>query len=271
MLAKHFAVLGAMALAISPISAQQLSGAPGAQVANSAAEAFQALRSGPMRRAPGKAQVDGAVESYNWGGYAVTGTDFTGAKGTWTVPTVDCAKSPNAWVSVWVGIDGANSSTVEQAGTLTWCNRSTAEYYTWYEFYPAATTYITSVPSKPGDKMFAQITYTGSEFKVNIKDNTTGKSFTKSQAVSGAARTSAEWIVEAPETVTGITNLADFTKATFTGATATDSAVSGGPISDFGSDVERITQIDDTEYTESTTSGLTSSGEGFTTTWVEYN
>jgi predicted DNA binding protein len=170
-----------------------------------------------------------------------------------------------------VGTDGANSSTVEQAGTLTWCNRSTAEYYTWYEFYPAATTYITSVPSKPGDKMFAQITYTGSEFKVNIKDNTTGKSFTKSQAVSGAARTSAEWIVEAPETVTGITNLADFTKATFTGATATDSAVSGGPISDFGSDVERITQIDDTEYTESTTSGLTSSGEGFTTTWVEYN
>jgi peptidase A4-like protein len=271
MLAKYFVLLGAIALAVSPLSAQQSSIAAKGPEASSAAEAFKAFRSAPMRRATGRALADGTADSYNWGGYAVTGTDFTSAKGTWTVPTVDCAKSPNAWVSFWVGIDGYSSTTVEQAGTLTWCNRSTAEYYTWYEFYPAATTYISTVPSKPGDKMFAQITYNGSEFKVEIKDDTTGKSFTKSQAVSGAARTSAEWIVEAPETVTGITNLADFTKASFTGGTATDSAIAAGPISAFGSDVEKITQIDDTEYTESTTSGLSTSGEGFTTTWVEYN
>jgi hypothetical protein len=269
MLAKSFVLLGAMALAISPLSAQQFSIPPGAPLANSAAEALKAFKSAPMRRAPGPL-VKGSADSYNWGGYAVTGTAFTSAKGNWTVPTVDCAKSPNAWVSFWVGIDGYASSTVEQAGTLTWCNRTTAEYYSWYEFYPASTTYISTVPVAPGDKMFAEITYNGSDFKTEIKDETTGKSFSISQAVASAERTSAEWIVEAPETVTGITNLADFTKASFSSATATDSTVTG-PISAFGSDVEKITQVDDTEYTESTSSGLSTSGEAFTTTWVEYN
>jgi hypothetical protein len=261
MLAKHFVILGTLALAVSPLSAQQV---------NSPAEAIQSITSAPMRRATRTPLVKGSADSYNWGGYAVTGTDFTKAEGTWTVPTVNCTKSPNAWVSIWVGIDGYNSSTVEQAGTLTWCNRTTPEYYTWYELYPAATTYISTVPSAPGNKMFAEISYNGSEFKLQIKNQTTDKSYSISKAVASAERTSAEWIVEAPETITGITNLADFTKASFSAASATNSATSG-PISAFGSDVEQITQVDDTDYTESTSSALSSSGENFTTTWVEYN
>jgi hypothetical protein len=239
----------------------------------------------PMRRAPARGLVaNGTVETYNWGGYAVTGTGFTSAKGSWIVPTVTCSKSPNAWVSVWVGIDGFDSDTVEQTGTTAWCNKTTAEYFTWYELYPAGSVTITTVPSKPGNKISAEVSYNGSEFTVEITDETTGKSFSKTQAVSGAKRTSAEWIAESPYWVTstdfdyGILNLADFTTASFgddyTGITgtnsATDSTVSG-PISDFGSAVNQITHEDYLGYTESKSSPLSKDGSSFTVTWVEYN
>jgi 3-dehydroquinate dehydratase len=267
---RHFAMLLGLVFATFPTFAQQASMQVELPQTSSEAEMIKAFQNAPMRRATGTALVDGAAQSYNWGGYAVTGTDFTEAKGSWTVPTVDCTKSPNAWVAFWVGIDGFSSSTVEQTGTLTWCNRTTAEYYTWYELYPAALTLIPTVPSKHGDKMSAQVTYNGSKFKLEITDETTTKSFSISKAVASAERTSAEWIAEAPEAVTGILNLADFTKVGFTGASATDTANSG-PISSFGSSVQQITQIDDTDYTESTSSALSSSGSGFSVTWVEYN
>jgi len=32
---------------------------------------------------------DGTLESENWSGFAVTGSSFTQAKGSWTVPTVN--------------------------------------------------------------------------------------------------------------------------------------------------------------------------------------
>ena len=126
--------------------------------------------------------------------------------------------------------------------------------------------------------MSAQISYKNSEFTIEITDETTGKSFSITKAVSGADRSSAEWIAEAPTVVTGIVNLADFTKVSFgddyTGITgtndATDSAHSG-PISAFGSSVLKVTQIDWLNYTEATPSALSSDGTSFTSTWVESN
>jgi hypothetical protein len=252
--------------------------APSAPASQASPQA-KALQHAPMRRAGAKPLVDnGAVDSYNWSGYAVTGTAFTDAKASWVVPTVDCAKSPNAWASFWVGIDGYSSSTVEQTGTGVWCNRKVAEYYAWYEFYPAGTQVISTITVTPGDVISAEISYASSEFTATITDTTTGATFTTAQAVSGAARTSAEWIAEAPEAVTGILNLADFTLVQFGGDytsiagtnAATDSTTSG-VISKFGSKAEKITQIDDTEYIEAAPSGISKDGTSFTAKWVEYN
>jgi len=265
----------ATATAISPAFAQTTT------PDSSEALALAAFQHAPIRRVPGAtALVDGvtAVQSYNWGGYAVSGTGFTDAKGSWIVPRVDCSKSPNALVALWVGIDGFSDSTVEQTGTLTWCNRTTAEYFTWYEFYPLPLTFISTVSSNPGDKIFAEVSYNKSEFTAEITNETTGKSFSIMQAVPGAKRTSAEWIAEAPAAITGILNLADFSKVDFgedyTGDagsnSATDSAVSG-TIRDFGSAVQRITQVDWNLYTESTSSALKEDGASFTVTWIEYN
>jgi hypothetical protein len=252
--------------------------APQAPAAQASPHA-QSLQHAPMKRAGAKPLVEnGAADSYNWSGFAVTGTAFTDAKASWVVPTVDCAKSSNAWASFWVGIDGFSSSTVEQTGTGVWCNRRTPVYYAWYEFYPAGTQEISTMTITPGDIMSAEIKYASSEFTATITDETTGVTFTTSQAVSGAARTSAEWIAEAPEAVTGILNLADFGVAQFgdtytsiAGTNAATDAAFSGAISKFGAKVERITQIDFTDYVEATPSALSTDGSSFTSKWVEYN
>ena len=50
--------------------------------------------------------VPGYVDSTNWGGYAVTGSGFTKALGSWIVPTANCTKTPNTYSSYWLGLDG---------------------------------------------------------------------------------------------------------------------------------------------------------------------
>jgi hypothetical protein len=265
----------AIAAGISPAFAQTIT--PG----SSKVQALPVFQHAPMKRAPGPAAlVSGvsAVKSYNWGGYAVTGTGFTNVKGSWIVPTVDCAKSSNAWAALWVGIDGFSDSTVEQTGTSSYCNRTTAEYIAWYEFYPAGSVVISSLPVSPGNKISAEVSYSGGKFTVAIIDESTGKSFSTTGTVSSAQRTSAEWITEAPSAVTGILNLADFTSSSFGDdytqvkdtSSASDSTVTGA-ISAFGSKVNNITQVDWLAETQSRSSVLSSDGTSFKVTWVQYN
>lgn len=216
-------------------------------------------------------------ESTNWSGYAVTGASFTSAKGSWTVPTVNCSKTPNTYSSFWVGIDGWNSTTVEQTGTDSDCDGSSPSYYAWYEFYPAGSILISTVPVSPGNKMSAQVVYSGSEFTITITNETTGHSYSKSSTVSGAERSSAEWIAEAPCCTRrgGILPLADFGTVDFgqdytdiaDTNDATDSSVSG-QISAFGANVfESIMVNGSTGAEESVPSALSSDGTSFTATW----
>jgi hypothetical protein len=217
-------------------------------------------------------------DSTNWSGYAVTGTSFTKALGSWTVPTASCSKTPNTYAAFWVGLDGWNSDTVEQTGTDSDCDGSSADYYAWYEFYPAASVLISSITVHPGDHMSASVTFnSGSSFTLSITDETTGKSFTKTGTVSGADRSSAEWIAEAPCCTNrgGILPLADFGTVDFgedytdvsNTNSATDSTTSG-VISAFGADVNEAIMVNgSTGADESVPSALSSDGSSFTATW----
>ena len=213
--------------------------------------------------------------SSNWSGFAVKGSDFTYAKGAWHVPEVDCTKTPNTYSAFWVGIDGATDGTVEQTGTASDCNGTTPSYYAWYEFYPAGSVVI-SMAISPGDVMGASVTYADGEFTIGIHNHTTGAEYHNTQTVSGAKRTSAEWIAEAPCCTSGggVLPLADFVVANFgedynsdPGTNyATDSAVSDGPISAFGSNVESITMV----YSggnKAVPTVLTSDGTSFRVDW----
>jgi Peptidase A4 family len=264
MLSRKLAVL--VVLAVVPALAQVST--------QTTAEILAPRQHAPMRwRAT---MPDGSVESENWSGYAVTGSSFTAAEGSWTIPTVNCSTTPNTYSSFWVGLDGYSSSTVEQTGTDSDCDGRTPSYYAWYEFYPAGSVLISSVPVSPGNHMSAKVTFSGSQFTVTITNETTGKSFSKNGSVSGAARSSAEWIAEAPCCTRrgGILPLADFGTVDFgqdytnVGGTndATDSSNSGD-IGSFGSAVNSITMVSSSGAQEAVPSALSSDGTSFTVTW----
>jgi hypothetical protein len=220
--------------------------------------------------------------STNWSGYAVTGSkgSVTSVNGSWTVPTVTSGASRTTayYSSFWVGIDGFNSSTVEQIGTDSDIQNGNAVYYAWYEFYPQAMVQIstTTYPVHPGDKMSATVTYsTGSTFTVSITDTTASWSFSTTGTVRNAARSSAEWIAEAPSSFRGVLPLANFGTVNFgydnTGVPGTCYATLRGvtgPIGSFGSAVQKITMVTNRGVTKASPSPLSQDNTSFSVTWA---
>ena len=232
----------------------------------------------PRRHAPIQGKVehgDGTTTSGNWSGYAVTGTGFTAAKGSWIVPKVTC-NSEAQYAVFWVGIDGYSSGTVEQTGTQTVCSGGKPQYTAWYEFCctePIIT--ITTMTVEPGDKMSAAVFYSSStdKFTVEITDERSGQTFSKSAKVSGAARSSAEWIAEAPSSGSFVLPLADFGTALFgkdntgiTGNCAAEDSSTTGHISSF-STIEEIT-MEKSSMMEAIPSALSSDGTSFSVKWA---
>src|SRR3984885_3344998 len=167
-----------------------------------------------------------STTSTNWAGYAATTGTYTSVSASWTQPAGKCS-SGDQYAAFWVGLDGYSSSTVEQTGSEVDCVGRTAEYYAWYEAYPAASEdYSNTV--KSGDHFNATVTYDGSnKFALYIDDATQKWSHTTTVTVRGAARSSAEVIVEAPCCTNsgGILPLTDFGTMSFTGSTANGSAI----------------------------------------------
>ena len=135
----------------------------------------------------------------------------TAVAGSWTVPTV--TGSGTGYSAIWVGIDGYQSSTVEQIGT----EQDAGGDYAWYEMYPAASQTISSLAASAGDNITASVAYSNGTFTLTIKDTTTGNRSPPNGPGANLQRSSAEWIVEAPSSG-GVLPLANFGTATFTSA-----------------------------------------------------
>lgn len=210
--------------------------------------------------------------SSNWSGYAVTGSSVSDVAGSWVVPTV--STSTNGYSAVWVGIDGYSSSTVEQIGTGEDVANGKASYYAWYEMYPSGSVTIattndgtTPFAVKPGDSITGSVAYNASanDFVLTITDTTESETFSTTMASTAAmARSSAEWIVEAPSSNRGVLPLANFGSVTFTNAYATVNGTTGA-IDNWQShaiNIESVFQV------EATTGALTDtaapSSDGFT-------
>ncbi len=170
-----------------------------------------------------------ATASSNWSGYAVTGANgsVSYVAGSWVVPAVNTATS--GYSAVWVGIDGYSSNTVEQTGTEEDVVGGRASYSAWYEVYPSYSVTINSMTVKANDSMTASVSYVAAtnKFTLTIKDVTENESYSISLAAKGAARSSAEWVVEAPSSGYGELALANFAAAKFTNAYATIGGVTG--------------------------------------------
>jgi len=256
MLSKCFAILALM-LCGWPAIAQDL-----------AASLSPSITDEPQLR---RTDVPGTAQSRTWSGYAVTGSGFTEALGSWIVPKIDCSKTAVGYAAQWVGIDGFPVLiTSEQIGTEGGCFNGLA-YDAFYTFYPKGSFFIPNMRISPGDKMSATVSYDGSRFTVKMTNRTTGAHFFKTESVLLAPRSSAEWIVEEDSFPGG---LPDFTRISF-GDDYTDvlntnwakDSTTTGPISDFGTRVQKITMVNSAGTTKAVPTALTTDGSSFKVIW----
>ena len=207
-----------------------------------------------------------ATTSTNWAGYAVPASAgaVSRVRGYWVVPAVTCS-SGDQYSAVWIGIDGYNSSSVEQTGTEQDCAGATARYSAWYEMYPALPTTL-GMTIHPGDRMAADVLARGSgTFTLQIENLTSGAKFSVNKVNKSAALSSAEWIVEAPSNLLHVLPLADFGTSYSVNSAATISGTTG-VISSFAGAVP-ITMINGSNVVKAQPSGLAGNGGTFKVVW----
>ena len=219
--------------------------------------------------------------SPNWAGYAdtpATGNTFTSVSGSWIMPTVaPPAGAPvgvEYYASFWVGLDGFNSSTVEQVGVDAFTENTVSgiisQYQPFWEMFPAGPNFGPLISA--GDSVSASVTYnnTTNNYTLSLED-TTNSSGSYSATVPGGnnpapQRSSAEWIAESP-TITNsnppptyvIAPLANFGSVTFTNA-----AVDGSPVTGFTDTM--LNMATTSSGLGATTSALSGGGSLFTVT-----
>lgn len=209
--------------------------------------------------------------STNWSGYAdetnLT-TPANGAvsdvKGTWIVPFV--SGTTTAYSAAWVGIDGYSSPSVEQIGTSQDTSKKGTHYYAWFEMYPAPSYTIAGFAVRPGDLISAEVRYVDpNQYVLSINNATTGQSFSTVKTGS-ANRSSAEWIMEAPSSYSGVLPLANFGQIGFQSDTATINGVTG-PISAWPYDAITMISSKRGNVVKAVPSALSSTGDAFSVTW----
>ncbi|HEX9016344.1 MAG TPA: G1 family glutamic endopeptidase [Chloroflexota bacterium] len=208
--------------------------------------------------------------SRNWSGYGVEtnlsnpqSNVVTNVAGSWVVPNVTCT-SQSTYSSAWVGIDGYSDRTVEQIGTDQDCSGGSPRYYAWYEMYPKMP--VNGILAiNAGDSISAGVQYTGGgKYVLTLVNNTSGKSFSTTQYMPNAQRSSAEWIMEAPWSGSILT-LANFGTINFSGASATINGHTGS-ISDSQWQNDPITMVNG--LATATPSKLKNGGSAFSVKWA---
>jgi hypothetical protein len=215
--------------------------------------------------------TSGSGLSYNWSGYAdssSTAGTFTGVSGQWSTPRVHCTREDEI-SSAWVGLDGFTNSTVEQAGTVSWCFRGVPTYYTWWEMVPAGTVEVGRT-LQPGDKITVRVSRRRTSYTLSLTDAThPGNGFSVTRTCASCLDTSAEWITERPYfSTTGTVPLADYSSWKLSDATETVGRTTG-TITGFQVSY-KITMVDSTDsYDLAVPSPLSGGGTRFASRWLD--
>jgi hypothetical protein len=191
-----------------------------------------------------------SMRSTNWSGYMIpsSGPLITSVSGAFTVPTLDCAKTPNAGASTWAGIggvgwsSGGSSGALLQTGVTTDCVNGVQQNYAWWEQYPSTPNQATpfrGLPVVAGDAIAVSVFQTGGAWETRVDDLARGLSGMmvtgqgwgvvsdgstnfplqgSTVGVSYAGGYTAEWIVEAyTQADTTTVPLAAYGTVSFTG------------------------------------------------------
>ena len=171
----------------------------------------------------------GTLLSTNWAGQTLLGSarSFGGGSyaevlGQWQLPVVQQAIGTCGGTdvsSMWVGIDGASSSSdVLQAGTEAdvSCGGGYYQpsYYAWFEWYPNYEYEITNFPVAPGESVFVVVQATSATTPNAIFVDLQSGQYTavgfSAPAGTRLVGDSAEWIVERPSINNALGRLADY-------------------------------------------------------------
>jgi Peptidase A4 family len=259
----------------SMMAAGTASATPAAAHATPSVTNLSDIQPGGAMASAGQAQAHGVPavrgtkttdESTNWSGYAVSGSNgqFSSVSASWKQPAATCSssgrRSSETFSSFWVGLDGFSSDSVEQTGTEADCDGRTADYFGWYEMFPADPVNFSN-PVEPGDSFSASVTFSGTEtFTLVLTDHTQGWTQDITQNQTGLDRSSAEVITEAPSSESGVLPLADFGTVTYSGATVNGTSLGSQSPTE-------IIMIDNNGEDKDSTSSISSSG-GFSNTWI---
>jgi hypothetical protein len=155
---------------------------------------------------------------------------FTHIQDSFTIPGVDCAKTPNAIAQFRTGIDGISDGTIERVGVSATCSQGTfAGDTAWYQMIPADPSPVVMFSPKPGDLMHASITVgPPGAYTLSLTDLTQPLSFTVTKSCATCHNSSAQ-VTAGPRGPAPWNPPADFGTVHFHSIVVTDSAgVSGG-------------------------------------------
>lgn len=219
-----------------------------------------------------------ASTSLNWSGYAVatnlTNPDaksVTDTYGSWTVPNL-LSTPGTSYAAIWSGIDGYSNSTVEQIGSLHIWSNGVQQNFAWFEMYPRGLFQIVGFPVSPGDVIGSDVSYIGKNtFNLVIVNYTENVYFIVPTSYTKhfkAERSSAEWIVEAPSSLSQVLPLADFGTVIFTNCKTTINSVTG-PIKSCHWQYDPLTMATSTtpRITKAAPSKLFNAGSSFSIDW----
>jgi Peptidase A4 family len=229
----------------------------------------------PGAAVPALGTVNPTALSTNWAGYVVDGRNgsFNRASAAWVEPVAHCAGvAGHRYSAFWVGLDGwlPSSGTVEQTGADSDCRGRVPSYYGWFEFFPAAPVFFTNRIGA-GDHMSASVTFHAPRtYVLELEDSTRHWVHTIVRTAANKARSSAEFIAEAPslETSTGpvVLPLANFGTMRWTGARVNGIRLRGLP------QRLRLTMVGvNPPHRVKAVTGLVGPGNAFTNTYVRAN
>jgi len=222
------------------------------------------------------------VSSNNWSGY-VAGSSLTRpvnytvtqVSGSWIVPNVTAA-GVDTNCSVWVGIDGAGSPSVEQLGTEHDYSNGRESHYAWWEMFPLGSNLLVGFPVAVGDSITASVTFVplsgilpmGNTLFILQIVNNTQKKYSIIPAITSSVmqRVCAEWIVEAPWLNVTLP-LSDFGVVFMSNCSAQINGVSG-PVNNPTWQCEAMNMVAPDGTPKALTSTLSADGKSFSVQWM---
>jgi len=211
------------------------------------------------------ARLIGHSNSLNWSGYASFNSTFTDVKGSWRQPAATC-NGKSTYSSFWVGLDGYNSSTVEQLGTEADCSHGKPVYYAWWEMFPNVSHPIGAFTVTPGVTYTAEVQSAGGDNFTLTLSGGGNNPFTLTTPLGlDPSLSSAEWIAEAPSTCAKSCRelpLTNFGTVDFSGASA-----NGGAVDNSGWSFDPLTMVTGGGTVKAAPSSLDSTGSAFSVTW----